>query len=129
MLPLAGDARSVSSTSPVLENQSVSFAFDGQQGDLAVLFDSFEQAHIFWPALNGVLGPALPGFAPFLGNIPESKRLTASGPMTAAPVQPGEAEVLDAQGLFLDTAQRIFLGSPFAWVILDENHDPKDGCP
>jgi hypothetical protein len=126
---LPGAARSFESVAPLLERETVPLTFAGEEGDLAALLLSAGQQHALWPELFGVRAVALPALAPLIGAVPMSGTLGWSFVLSPGIVAPGEAAVVFTQGFFQDSGGLQRLGSPFGWVLLDENHDPNDGCP
>jgi hypothetical protein len=126
--------RTYISLSPVLERQSVPVTFGGEEGDTAVLAFSFQQQQLMFTQFGGTLVPQLPCPSLVAGVLTAIGPLSGNIFMPPGLVAPGEATVLFGQGLFVDapplvTPQPIFLGSTKAWVIFDETHDPRDGCP
>jgi hypothetical protein len=133
ILSSTAPVRTYSSQSPVLEGTSPFVTFRGEANDTAVLAFSFSQEQRMLTPFGGTLVPQLPGGSQELGSLPAAG-LSGNVFIPTGLVAPGTAAVLFGQGLFLDvpptvTQQVIYIGSTHAWVILDQTHDPRDGCP
>ncbi|MEM7202726.1 MAG: hypothetical protein AAF628_20835 [Planctomycetota bacterium] len=125
---LPGQARSLTSRRVILEREAVPLDFAGIAGDVAWLLFSFEQEPTFWLPLGGTVGPRLPGEQLLVGTLPPSGSLSTSAWIPPGVVEPHHAQLVFAQGVHVDHIGQPWLGAPIAWVILDEGHDPDDGC-
>ena len=63
-----------------------------------------------------------------LAFVPSSNVQTTQFVVPTGLIGPGEAAVFWTQGLFLESTGRALLGPPLTWIVLDESHDPDDGC-
>lgn len=125
-----GDARSYTADSPAFDQSDVAFGFAGRPGDTGVLYAAFEQNHVPLPQWSGALAPKLGpgGFVPFVGRIDPTGMLDTVLPMAGSLIPPGRGSILYTQGLFVGRQGGIFSGPTGAIAILDQTHDPRDGC-
>lgn len=122
-------AHSMRSASPVLEGGSLPTEFRGIGSEQIGLLLSARQGHRFLPGAAGALVAAAPATPLWLGGADPSGYLAQDFSVPRGLVAPGMALVLHTQSMFLDPSARLFAGAPYAWIVLDENHDPRDGCP
>ena len=122
-------ARRMLSVSPILEGQVFPTSFEGEAGELVAVHLGTRQGHLFHPGLAGVLAVQPAASHAVLGNLSSSGGLFLGLAMPNGLVTRGNALVLYNQGLFLDATGRLLAGAPFAWIVLDKEHDPRDGCP
>jgi hypothetical protein len=127
VVDLAGTARSFDSIAPILEQETLPMSFTGESSDLAALILGVGQQQHVLPGLFGTL-VASPVIAPLLGAVPATGAFSTNLVVPSGLIAPGSAAVIFTQGLFQDVTGRTRLGSPFAWVVLDEDLDPLDGC-
>lgn len=113
---LPGDSRSFQANSPVTVGQTLSFEFEAEPGDFAVLALSADSTPTFFPTGNGAVLGTLPAlFLDPLGLVPASGSTTLDIPL--APIG-SSALTLYAQAAYITPALELYLAPGSALLLL-----------
>ncbi len=116
-VPIAGTARSLSATSPIVEGASTTLTFEAVPGDLAFALVSLQPGHLFFPAFQGtLLTDPLQFFVVFIGAVPPGGTLVFVAP-TVPHGGPDEVVIQNLQSGWFTTSGNIRLGANASVVI------------
>jgi len=115
----SGEARSLSSTTPVREGETVALVFSGVPGDFVFGLAAPSPLLLELVGFVGPLAVAAPILIQPIGRLPASGTFELTWTVDTLPP---ELEVLVRylQGLFVSTSGDLFLSAPTALVVLDE---------